>query len=88
MGLIPEVLNMLDGGSEDTNGRRKLGIGIGFISGACLSSKEEWVVFVCRQSTVSIQRDFGGFIMKRNDMLSSGGLAIRINRLLPRARKC
>jgi len=43
MGLFPEVLSMLDGGSEDTNGRRE-GIGIGFISGACLSSKEEGVV--------------------------------------------
>jgi len=49
-GLIPEVLSMLDGGSEDTNGREP-GIGIGYI-------------------------------------LSSGGLAIRVNRLLHRARKC
>ena len=43
MGLFPEVLSMSDGGSEDTNGREP-GIGIGFISGECLSSKEEWVV--------------------------------------------
>jgi len=35
MGLIPQVLSMLDGGSEDTNGREP-GIGIGFISGACV----------------------------------------------------
>jgi len=46
MGLFPEpeVLSMLDGGYEDTNGRREPGIGIGFISGVCLSSKEEGVV--------------------------------------------
>ena len=49
MGLIPEVLSMLDGGSEDTNGRSEPGIGLeldfwGFINGACLTSKEERVV--------------------------------------------
>jgi len=46
MGLFPEVLSMLDGGSKDTNGRSEPGIGIGFwgfINGACLSSKEERV---------------------------------------------
>jgi len=35
MGLFPEVLNMSDGGSEDTNGRSKPGIGFGFINRFC-----------------------------------------------------
>jgi len=32
IGLFPEVLNMSDGGSEDTNGRSEPEIGFGFIS--------------------------------------------------------
>jgi len=40
MGLFPEVFIMLDGGSEDINGRTELGIGIGFIS----QFSNEWSV--------------------------------------------
>ena len=52
---------------------------------ACQVKKK---VQCCKQSTVSIQRDFGGFIMSRDDMLSSGGIGIRLTRPQPKARKC
>jgi len=42
MGLFPEVLSMLDGESEDTNGRSEPGIGFGFIS----QFSNEWSVLV------------------------------------------
>ena len=42
MGLFPEVLSMLDGGSEDTNERSEPGIGFGFIS----PFSNEWNVLV------------------------------------------
>jgi len=41
-GFVPEVISMLDGGSEDTNGRSEPGIGFGFIS----QFSNEWSVIV------------------------------------------
>jgi len=40
MGLFPEVLNMSDSGSADTNRRSEPGIGFGFIS----QFSNEWSV--------------------------------------------
>jgi len=42
MGLFPELHSMLDGGSEDTNGRSEPGIGFAFIS----QFSKQWSVLV------------------------------------------
>ena len=64
----------IDGVSDDTNERIEPGIKFGFISqfsnewSMIIKYKKEYrpTVLCCKQTTVSMQRAFGGSVMKRD----------------------
>jgi len=73
MGLFLELHSILDGGSEDTTKEVNQGSDLDLLaslvmSGVCLSIRVKKKVQCCKQSTVSIQRAFGGSVVSRDDI--------------------